>query len=296
MVNTLRLEGNGKSIDLYPWLSAKAKGHEALAGIVGFGLPGITNHWFDGAGSGSTWRGARAERRTIRIPLKVYAENRQVLNELLSDLSVAFDPFTGATFDRGPARMSFGMPDGYEWYLDVARVGGGDWSRKKDSDDRTYFKTDLELEAGDPFWTRNQPEQFTVEYQPSGTPLLPRIAKLRVASTAITGERDVENVGDTWAWPVLTLNGPTTGIKLTGPKGEILQWDGTLGSSDTLTIDMRANTIEDQTGANRYGALAPAPQFWYIAPGTSEVEILIEDMAPGTKLVAQWWPRRWAVV
>ncbi len=296
MVDTLRLEGNGRSIDLYPWLSAKAKGHEALAGIVGFGLPGVTNHWFDGAGSGSTWRGARVERRTIRIPLKVYAKNRQELNELLSDLSVALDPFTGVTFERGPARLSFGMPDNYEWYVDVARVGGGDWSRKKDSDDRTYFKTDLEFETGDPFWTRNQPEQFTVEYQPSGTPLLPRIAKLRVVSTAITGERDVENVGDTWAWPILTLNGPTTGIKLTGPKGEVLQWDGTLSSGDTLTIDMRANTVEDQTGANRYGALAPAPQFWYIAPGVSEVEILIEDKAPGTKLVAQWWPRRWAVV
>ena len=296
MVDTLRLEGNGKSIDLYSWLSVKAKGHEALAGIVGFGLPGVTNHWFEGAGSGSAWRGARAERRKIDIPLRVYAKDRQELNELLSDLAVALDPFTGVAFDRGPARLFFGMPDDYEWYVDVTRVSGGDWKRKGDSDDRTYFTTTLGLEAGDPFWTRNFPEQFVVEYQPTGTPLLPRIARLRVASTATTGERDVENVGDTWAWPVLTMLGPTTGIKLTGPKGEILQWDGTLGSSDTITIDMRANTVEDQTGANRYGALAPAPQFWYIAPGVSEVEILIEDMAPGTKLVAQWWPRRWAVV
>ncbi|QPL15044.1 minor tail protein [Microbacterium phage Haunter] len=296
MSDTLRLEGNDREIDLYPWLNGKAKGHEALAGIVGFGLPGITNHWFEGSGSGSTWRGARADTRVIKLPLKVYANTRQELNELLSDLAVALDPFTGVQFDRGPARLFFGMPDGYEWYVDVTRTGGGDWVRKRDSDDRTYFKTDLELEAGDPFWTRNQPEQFKVEYQPTGNPLLPRIAKLRVASTATTGERDVENVGDTWAWPVLTLKGPTTGIKLTGPKGEILQWDDTLLATDTLTIDMRANTVEDQNGGNRYGALAPAPQFWYIAPGVSEVEILIEDMAPGTALVAQWWPRRWAVV
>lgn len=296
MSDTLRLEGNGKNIDLYPWLTAKAKGHEALAGIVGFGLPDITNHWYDGAGSGSTWRGARVERRAINIPLKVYAANRQELNAQLSDMAVALDPFTGVQFDRGPARLFFGMPDNYEWYVDVTRVGGGDWKRKRDSNDRTYFITTLQLEAGDPFWTRNFPEEFVVEYQPSGNPLLPRIAKLRVTSTATTGERDVENIGDTWAWPVMVMKGPATGIKLTGPKGEVLQWDDTLLSTDTLTIDMRANTIEDQTGANRYGALAPAPNFWYIAPGVSEVEILIEDMAPGTKLVAQWWPRRWAVV
>lgn len=296
-MDTLRLAGGGKNIDLYPWLTAKARGHEALAGIVGFGLPDVENYWFDGAGSGSSYRGSRVERRVISLPLKVYAEDRRRLNELLSDLSIALDPFTPRlTAERGVARLYFGMPDDKEWFIDVARSTGGDWSRKVDSDDRTYFKTTLTLEAADPFWTRNDPEQFEVRLLPSGNPLLPRIARLRVGSNATTGKRNVSNIGDTWAWPVITLKGPATGFQLIGPNGEVLDWEGELGDEDVLTIDMRANTIENQDGVNLYGGLAPAPRFWYIAPGSSQVSVIIDEMTDASILTAQWWPRRWAVV
>jgi hypothetical protein len=296
MADTLRLVGGGKTIDLYPWLTAKAKGMEALAGILGFGLPGVENFWFDGAGSGSTYRGSRVGRRVMKIPLKVYAANRLELSALLSDLSVALDPLRTSDVDNGVAQLFFGGPDGDEWFVNVVRSGGGDWARKTDSDDRTYFKTTIDLEAGDAFWTRNRPEQFTVKQEPSGNPLLPRIAKLRVGSAATVGDREMNNIGDTFAWAVFAIQGPTTGIVLTGPNGEVLQWDGTLALGETLTIDMRANTVEDQTGANRYNGLAPAPRFWSVAPGTSEVSVQLDDITADSLLVAQWWPRRWAVV
>ena len=297
MVDTLRLEGSGRIIDLYPWLTAKSRGTEALAGIVGFGLPPVDNQWFDGSGSGSTWRGSRVGRRVISIPLKVYASSRSELTSLLSDLSVALDPFTPHPgVERGAARLFFGMADGNEWYVDVVRSGGGDWARKTDSDDRTYFKTTINLEAGDPFWTRNLPENFEVRVTPSGNPLLPRIARLRVSSAAVSGTREVSNVGDTWAWPVMTLKGPATGLTLVGPNGEVLDWDGLLGINDTLTIDMRANTVENQLGVNLYGGLASAPRFWYIAPGRSNVQVVVDGMTVDSLLDAQWWPRRWAVL
>lgn len=297
MSDILRLEGSGRTIDLYPWLTAKARGIEALAGIVGFGLPQVENQWFEGAGSGSTWRGSRIGRRVINVPTKVFAANRSELTELLSDLSVALDPFTPHPgVDRGAARLFFGMSDDKEWYVDVVRSGGGEWARKRDSDDRTYFKTTIQLEAGDPFWTRNQPENFEVRVTPSGTPLLPRFARLRVASAAVSGTREVSNIGDTWAWPTITLKGPATGLTLVGPNGEVLDWTGNLLSTDTLTIDMRANTVENQLGVNLYGGLAPAPRFWYIAPGTSSVQVIVDDMTTESLLTAQWWPRRWAVL
>lgn len=295
-MDTLRLEGSGKDIDLYPWLSAKAKGTEALAGILGFGLPGVENFWFDGAGSGSTWRGARVTRREIKLPVKVYAANRSELSAILSDLSTVFDPFTPTPSERGVARLFFGLADDKEWFVDVVRVGGGDWSRKTDSDDRTYFKTTFSLEAADPFWTRDDPEEFTVQQRTSEQTLLPKIAELRVGTAAVTGSRQVTNVGDTYAWPVFTVRGPATHIGLVGPNGEVLEWDGVLTEEDVLMIDMRANIVEDQNGANRYSGVAPAPRFWSIAPGTSEVSIEVTDGGPGTLIRAHWWPRRWAVV
>jgi DNA invertase Pin-like site-specific DNA recombinase len=41
-------------------------------------------------------------------------------------------------------------------------TGGLDWARKVDSDDRAFFRTTLELEAGDPFWTRDAPEELQI--------------------------------------------------------------------------------------------------------------------------------------
>lgn len=301
-MDTLRIVGNGVEVDLYPWLTNKVRGMEALAGIIGFGLPEVENQWFEGAG-GNTWRGSRVGRRSIRLPLRVYANNRTELWDQVSQLATVLDPFSKhAGIDNGVARLIFGGPDDKEWFIEVVRAGGGDWSRKVDSNDRTYFKTTIGLEAGDAFWTRNEPEQFSVELTPTKNPLLPRIAKLRVGSTAVQGTREVVNIGDAWAWPVITVTGPASSVGLTGPNGEILKWDsardtyGALTAADTLTIDMRNNVVEDQQGRNRYGGLLPAPRFWYIEPGTSEVSVIVDNMTAASKLVAMWWPRRWAVV
>jgi hypothetical protein len=187
------------------------------------------------------------------------------------------------------------MPDDYEWYVDVARESGGDWSRKVDSDDRTYFTTKLRLEAGDAFWTRTEPEDFTVKRPPAVNTLLPRIAKLRVSSATAFGTREVTNIGDTFAWPIITVKGPTDHIIMIGPQGEEIEWSGSLLTGQTLTFNMRDNTVEDQTGANRYDGLAAAPRFWSIAPGTSEVQVGADNSTIDTEIYAQWRPRRWAV-
>ncbi|MGN7964913.1 hypothetical protein ACTJKK_02425 [Microbacterium sp. 22179] len=309
MSDTLRLESNGRSIDLYSWLNNKVKGHEALAGIVGFGLPGVTNQWFSGAGSTSTHRGSRISRRVINLPLKVYASNRQELNELLSDLSIILDPFVPRPDGyRGAARLFFGMPDDFEWYVDVVRSGGGDWSRKTDSDDRTYFKTTLQLEAGDAFWTRNEPEHFDVKVADPGPPtaLLPRIARLRVRNTDSTaqGIREMVNSGDAAAYPTFTLHGPATFVGFYGPRTfvphsstvEAFSWVGELAAGETLTIDMREHTVEDQAGNNRYEGVEVAPHFFAVSPGRSTMAVFVEGATPATLLTAQWRPKRWAVV
>lgn len=299
MTDSLRISGSGREINLYPWLGMDRSGVESLAGIEGFGLPDQENQWFDGAGSGSTWRGSRIKRRDISIPLWVYAADRAALTEKLSDLSVVLDPFTRTTeATRGSARLFFGMADGDEWFIDVVRRGRTDWARKIDSDDRTYFKTTISLEAGDAFWTRNRPEMFEIRRDTSGAAptLLPRLAKLRLGSGAAFGVKNVNNVGDTYAWPVFRVNGPTTKVTLVGAAGERLVWSGALLLGQTLTIDMRNNTVTDQTGANRYDGLGAAPRFWSIAPGSSSVTVQADNIGDETTVNAQWWPRRWAVL
>ena len=293
MADTLRLAGGNKNIDLYPWLGAKARGHEALAGILGFGLPGTDNQWFEGAGS-SRYRSSRVQRRTITIPLEVYAANRQDLNAQLSDLSIALDPEAFGLGSYNMARLYFGMPDDMEWYVDLVRSGGGDWSRKEDSDDRTYFRTSITFE-GDSYWTRDKTEGFLVTRDPTAQTLLPLFAEQRVSSSTAFGAREVINIGDTYAWPTVLVTGPTTELQLIGPNSEELLWRGNLLAGQTLNIDMRENTIVDGAGVNRYDGLDAAPEFWAIAPGRSQISVAAANSTASTRVLVEWRPRRWAV-
>lgn len=291
MSDILRIVGgSGKTINLYPWLAAELRGAEALAGITGFGLMEQRNQWFQGSGNGNTWRSATIGPRTITIPLWVYAENRTDLQNQISGLAVALDP------RFGESRLEFADDTGSIWTLDVVRSGKLDWARKVDSDDRKYFKTQLTLEAGDPFWTRSTPSEFYVTRVVGEQTFLPKIAELRVTSGAAFGQRDVENIGDAESWPQFTITGPATHLDLIGPNGETVLWDGTLLVGQTLHLDMRTCVIVDSFGNNRYDGFGTAPRFWSIAPGTSRVTVQALGSSDTTTIHAQWWPRRQAAV
>lgn len=296
MALSLRLENtDGLSVDLYSWLRPELRtGFEALAGVEGFGLPPVTARWFQGAGEGDTWRSSRTERRPVRLPLWVYATSRSELNLRVSDLARVLDP------RFGQATLILGTPDNEEWFLNVVRTGGGDWKRKEDSDDNTYFRTTIELEAGKPYWTRVRPEQFTVELDSSAPTLVPYLARLQLSSATAFGERTVTNPGDVPAWCDWTIKGPATDLLFVGADGETLHWTGSIASSDTVIVDTRNSQIYDQRGpvaGNLYSGLDSAPRFWQVAPGSSQVTVEIEGAQAGqTIAVCRWQPRRWAVV
>lgn len=292
----LSLSKNGLVIDLYSWLNTKKigkKGIEALAGIVGFGFPDQSNRWFEGAGDGASWRGARQGRRTIDLPLIVEGENRSEVLSGLSDLAKVLDPKTG------PARLKFALPDGELWFVDVVRDGGGDWSRNtKDSDNRTFVKFVLTLVAGDPYWTRERSENFTVRQDASGRGLLPDLAELELSDAGAFGINEVTNIGDAEAYSITTAKGPFTRLLMVGPNGETLDWRGTVDGSTILTFDSKNGTVYDQNGENRYDGLTsdPVPLFWSVAPGSSYVTVQAFDPDSGTEIISTWQPRRWMVM
>lgn len=75
-----------------------------------------------------------------------------------------------------------------------------------------------------------------------------------------------------------------------------LKWTGDLAAGDTLTIDMRQGTVEDQHGASRYEGVAVMPSFFSIPVGKSKMAVQITGATAATLLTARWSPRRWAVV
>jgi hypothetical protein len=276
------------SVDLYPWLKGN-KGIEALAGIKGFGWPDVVNRWFEGAGDGAVFRGSRTLPRDIDLPLTAEADDRAGLLSMLSTLALILDPYDGT------ARIDFMLPDGELWFVDVVREGGGDWDRMKDTDNDKYINTVVSLRAGDPFWTRTRPDQFTVRQDASGRGLMPYIAKLEVSSSGAFGIRDVVNIGDARAWPFWTLKGPFTSFTFVGPKGETIAWSGSILVGNGIYIDTKNGTLKDFNGVNKYDGLASAPKFWSIAPGTAVVSATMLGTSAVSEAKAEWSPRRWLV-
>lgn len=303
----LILSNSRVSIDLYPWLKLRDTEEEsiqALEGILGFGFPDQTNQFFEGSSS-TTYRGSRLRPRDIDLPLVISGADRESLNAQLSTL------YTALNSRYGMSRLSYMAPDGDLWHVDVIRQSGGDYSRERSDTDleKTLKLKILTLRAPSPLWTRSRPESFRLEQDNTGRGLLPYLAKLEVSSAGAFGRREVLNVGDEDAWPIWTMKGPFTNVRLVGPEGEVLEWTGSILAGNGLVIDSMAATVRDFNGVNRYDGLSAAPRFWAIAPGSSQVSVEMSGTSGGTvipgdpdkvvgrsQILAEWRPRRGTIV
>lgn len=260
-------------------------------GLEGMGFPEVQGFWFTGAGDGATYRGARVRPRVFTVPLRVVGDNRHQVAEQLRRIARLLDP-------RQPEPvLRVVEPSDVAWTTAVRREGPGDWAWGVDTNGQTYVRVPVQLRAGDPFWERANPERFDIETGGATSGLLTgSLAELNLASGQAMGERIVRNAGDAPAHLLWTIHGPGDHFRAVSPLGEILAWDGSLAADDVLTIDTRTGTVTDQTGANRYGQLGPAPRFWSIEPGTSTVQVVLENTLPGSSSIrAQWRPRKWVM-
>ena len=282
-------------VDLTAYLAdVDATGTHLLGGLTGAGLPPVEARWFSGAGDGAVWRGARVSPRVLVVPLLVEGVDRVDVAARLRTLALVLTPPDPEGTDR--TVLSLVEPDGTVWQTAVYRTGGGDLVWGPGTDSATWATTEVELTAPDPYWTRQAPSSLTVSTGGQGRHLLPYLSRLRLTSSATTGRRTVENPGDAPAWPVWQITGPGADFTATDAAGQALAWRSRLEGGQSLTIDTRAGTVVDGTGANRYAELAPAPRFWAVPPGTSTVWVTWEQTEPGRSLVVcRWQPRRWLV-
>ena len=124
--------------------------------------------------------------------------------------------------------------------------------------------------------------------------LLPNLSRLNLSPSQLTGTLVLENPGDADAYPVWEVRGPGTNFRAVSPDGDVLAWNGTLTAGQTISIDTERGTVVDQTGANRYAELGPAPRMWTIPPGLTYASVQWEDtVLPSSRIAVSWRPRRW---
>jgi hypothetical protein len=206
------------------------------------------------------------------MPVLLLGDTAAELLAQLDDLSTVLSP------ENAPARLTMTLDPGgageESWWLDVIRAGGGDFSMGETTDGETYAFTTVELVAGDPYWTAV-----------TATTVDP----ITLGTVALT------NAGTAPAWPVFTVTGPATGFTL-AHSGRSLTWTGTLASAATITVDARDGTVSDNTGANQFGGLSAAPEFWSVPPGTNNATLTMAGTGAGSEMAVTYYPRRWVVL
>lgn len=263
-----------------------------LATGAGFGLPPVEVLWFDGAGSGSTFRHARVGRREFSgFSVLVNGEDADDLQANADILARVLDPGNGPTV----LRVDQGADS---WWTHVVRTGGGDPVAGEETNGSSWAIYALTLASGDPFWTRARASQQKVQAAGLGRGLLRpggSLTQLRLSSGQAMGDVLLENPGTAPAYPIVRVEGPGTALDLVSARGEVLRWDGVLEVGQSRTIDHRAGTVVDDNGVNRYDELGPAPRFWSIPPGQEVATVSLEGASTASSVTLSWRPRRWLV-
>lgn len=288
---TLTLSSGGGSLDL------QSPEFAAVQGGSGFGSPKRQVRWFEGAGDGARYRGVRILRRSLVLPTLVRASADETLDDLMSRMMRVLDP------RWAPARLT--LQDSTDaWWVDVVCSDGGDWVDGKDSDGSSWIATTLTLDAGDPYWTRQEAAVQPISPGGIGRGLLGTgrsLSQLRLSSSQAIGTVTLENPGDADAAPVVTINGPATSLLSANDLGETLTWAAVLTEGQSRVIDHRAGTVVDPAhlgdpdGGNRYNELGAAPRFWRIPPGLTVARFELQGATAASGIRIEWQPRRWVV-
>src|SRR5690606_10133985 len=177
---------------------------------------------------------------------------------------------------RGPFQVHVDYLDGRSYWIDATYDSGleGVYTAAPER----WNTMTINLKCPDPYWTSDAQQAFVIAPSPADAPFLPELAGLHVASAAAFGEVVAQNVGDVDSRPTVTAHGPGTGLTI-AVNGEGLVLNKTLGINDVVTIDFVDGgwTIVDQTGANLYPYLDPAPLFPVLPPGGSVVTASMGD-------------------
>ncbi|MEU7570335.1 phage tail family protein [Micromonospora sp. NPDC049240] len=283
----LQLESGTDTLDLDEVLNT-SEGFQALKGVTGFGMPEVSQQWSEGAGDGAVFRGERKRARDVDLPLYLRGRDREHLKELWSRLVRALS---------GECVLRFFEDDGTtNWYLKIRRTSGGGYVYGEDTTGELDLKTVVTVRAGNPYWISSEVSEETIRASTGRGILNGPLTALRMSASQAMGSITLTNPGDAASPPVWEVTGPGSNFQASLPTGESFLWAGTLADGRRLTIDTGAGTVVDDTGTNRYSALAPAPKLWRIPPGIATANVSMTGTSASSTIKVSWQARKTTVI
>jgi len=237
--------------------------------------------------AGGTVTLVRHDVRELAVPIEVWAEDQTAFRAALRSLALTFN----AT--RGDGTFTATGPDGTSRQLTCRYVGGlapiEDWS----AFNAHVTTVVVVLRAHDPYWTDVAPQTDTFAAGEQGLwlPWPP----VTVLPDGVFASARVVNAGDVVAWPVWTITGPATTLKiLNRTSGLKIVLAAAIGAGQTVTIDTRpgVKSVADSAGANRFASLTSTSRLWPFVAGPNIVEISFTGQSDDTAVDLSW-RRRW---
>lgn len=178
---------------------------------------------------------------------------------------------------RGAVRIRVTSPVGDQREI-VCRYSGGAGLVEKVGDDSgpDWQQFPVTFLAHDPYWYDVSPieQTFTITAAaPNFFPILP----IHLAASELAVDSSVDNTGDVKAWPVWTVNGPGSGIKLSNLSTGKYVWLSSLAlaAGQTLVVDTRpgAKTVVVDGTTNVYSSLSVDSSLWEFETGVNIVRL-----------------------
>lgn len=137
----------------------------------------------------------------------------------------------------------------------------------------------LTLRASDPFWYQSQSVDLTFSSSPPVAffPFFP--LKFTQGTIFNTSGNILINPGEATAWPIWTIVGPGTVLKLANLRtGYSLQAALNLESAQSVIIDTRPGikTVLREDGSNMFPTLTNASLLWGLEPGENDISVILD--------------------
>lgn len=271
--------GNGDTISL----TGASAGFEMQSerGLFGLTDPGLILR--DSAGDGSRWAGSRRAAKTIDLNLRIRGDSGVEFRSRMARLADVLDDRYGIATLRAITDTST-----RELPVLFSAGWGGDGSGF------LWQDVAFTLTAPDPYWRDATPQTLvwrTGGSKPLLSPTVP-FFPVQLASAQVLGTVDVNNPGNVAGPGVWTITGPANGVTV-APEPSLRGFSiaSPIAAGTVLTLDGDAGTLVDQTGANRYDLLGPAPKVWKIPPGQSTASVVAASATSATSITLTWFPR-----
>ena len=255
--------------------------------FMGFNVPPALVRIENSAGDGGVFRHAKRGVRVLDLPITVLGTDRADVETKLRRLG----KLTQNVF--GPLILEARYTDGTRLRLETYYTGGaeGQWGS---SGGQVWARWTLSLQAPQPYWQSSIIEQFTVTRGSTGRGLLPQFSKLRISSSQAIGTVLVNNTGDVPMFPRYQITGPITDLVISS-NGSSFGFTDPILAGETININTETGEVTDETGANVYSLLTPAPKLFRIPVGESAILISGTDVTDDTR-VDVFYAKRFEVV